>query len=94
MFEEHIYQSFWWDFYNYLYTETEVGGGPIYKGNPNSSNADGATQPLTAPDEVKIQPNKEEEEKKPPSGGSSRKEKSVLQAKLTKLAIQIGYAGT
>lgn len=28
------------------------------------------------------------------SGGGSRKEKSVLQAKLTKLAIQIGYAGT
>ncbi len=26
-------------------------------------------------------------------GGSARKEKSVLQAKLTKLAIQIGYAG-
>nr|AML22898.1 plasma membrane calcium ATPase [Tridacna squamosa] len=28
------------------------------------------------------------------SSGSSRKEKSVLQAKLTKLAIQIGYGGT
>ena len=34
---------------------------------------------------------KEEEEKKKPVG--ARKEKSVLQAKLTKLAIQIGYAG-
>ena len=27
------------------------------------------------------------------SSGGSRKEKSVLQAKLTKLAIQIGYGG-
>ncbi len=27
------------------------------------------------------------------STGSNRKERSVLQAKLTKLAIQIGYAG-
>ena len=36
----------------------------------------------------------ENEEKKPaPAGGGGRKEKSVLQAKLTKLAIQIGYAG-
>ena len=35
----------------------------------------------------------EEEETKKPSGGGGRKEKSVLQAKLTKLAIQIGYAG-
>lgn len=29
-----------------------------------------------------------------PEGGSHKKEKSVLQAKLTKLAIQIGYAGS
>lgn len=29
-----------------------------------------------------------------PEGGSAKKEKSVLQAKLTKLAIQIGYAGS
>ena len=37
----------------------------------------------------------EDEEKKPApaAGGGGRKEKSVLQAKLTKLAIQIGYAG-
>jgi P-type Ca2+ transporter type 2B len=30
----------------------------------------------------------------PESGGGHKKEKSVLQAKLTKLAIQIGYAGS
>lgn len=30
----------------------------------------------------------------PSSGDSHKKEKSVLQAKLTKLAIQIGYAGS
>ena len=36
----------------------------------------------------------EEEEKKPAPAAGGRKEKSVLQAKLTKLAIQIGYAGT
>lgn len=29
-----------------------------------------------------------------PEGASTKKEKSVLQAKLTKLAIQIGYAGS
>lgn len=37
--------------------------------------------------------NKEEEEKPKANVGGGRKEKSVLQAKLTKLAIQIGYAG-
>ena len=35
----------------------------------------------------------EDEEKKPAPAAGGRKEKSVLQAKLTKLAIQIGYAG-
>lgn len=30
----------------------------------------------------------------PPASESHKKEKSVLQAKLTKLAIQIGYAGS
>lgn len=33
------------------------------------------------------------EPKKPPPQASARKEKSVLQAKLTRLAIQIGYGG-
>lgn len=33
-------------------------------------------------------------ESAPPSASSHKKEKSVLQAKLTKLAIQIGYAGS
>jgi P-type Ca2+ transporter type 2B len=42
-----------------------------------------------APVERSGSPSKEE-----PSGGSQKKEKSVLQAKLTKLAIQIGYAGS
>lgn len=32
--------------------------------------------------------------KDPPPPSSHKKEKSVLQAKLTKLAIQIGYAGS
>ncbi|KAL5013629.1 hypothetical protein ScPMuIL_007899 [Solemya velum] len=35
-----------------------------------------------------------EKEKKKPMSSTGRKEKSVLQAKLTRLAIQIGYAGT
>ena len=35
----------------------------------------------------------EPEMKKPDMGGGEKKERSVLQAKLTKLAIQIGYAG-
>lgn len=33
-------------------------------------------------------------ESAPPSASPHKKEKSVLQAKLTKLAIQIGYAGS
>lgn len=33
-------------------------------------------------------------EASPPPAASHKKEKSVLQAKLTKLAIQIGYAGS
>ncbi len=77
-------------------TETEVAHGPIYKGNnatnPNSSNMDGPQTPLTSPDDVKVKPDKEEEPAKKVQT-SGRKEKSVLQAKLTKLAIQIGYAG-
>ncbi|XP_050411569.1 plasma membrane calcium-transporting ATPase 2 isoform X1 [Patella vulgata] len=44
----------------------------------------------TIPEEVEASAKEEEEEKK----SSSRKEKSVLQSKLTRLAIQIGYAGT
>ena len=35
----------------------------------------------------------DEEEKKKSDGGSGRKEQSVLQAKLTNLAIKIGYIG-
>jgi hypothetical protein len=36
---------------------------------------------------------KQAEKQTKKSSGLGRKEKSVLQAKLTKLAIQIGYAG-
>lgn len=60
--------------------------GPIYKGNQADGNV---------ANEVVIKDGKpavtEEVEKKIHSSG--HKEKSVLQAKLTKLAIQIGYAG-
>lgn len=43
----------------------------------------------------KIPPPAQENHKPPPEHASEshKKEKSVLQAKLTKLAIQIGYAG-
>lgn len=72
-------------------------GGPIYKGNSAAANE---KAPLAKPEDVKVKNKKkadgdvkgEEEETKKPSG-LGRKEKSVLQAKLTKLAIQIGYAG-
>lgn len=37
---------------------------------------------------------KQKEEQPPAAAQSGRREKSVLQAKLTRLAIQIGYAGT
>ncbi|KAI1287074.1 Plasma membrane calcium-transporting ATPase 3 [Halotydeus destructor] len=47
-------------------------------------------------DGVEVQAKVEEADapKKSEEEGSARKEKSVLQAKLTKLAIQIGYAGS
>lgn len=52
----------------------------------NSTNADGDIRNNKHPKE-------EEEEEVPRSTGGGGQEKSVLQAKLTKLAIQIGYAG-
>lgn len=57
---------------------------PIYKGG--NGTADSLPNDTKEPDGEDF-----EEEAK---SGSARKEKSVLQAKLTKLAIQIGYAGT
>ena len=59
------------------------GGDNIYKGNTNSANAQKVGNAKSG----------EEEDKPAPAASSGRKEKSVLQAKLTKLAIQIGYAG-
>lgn len=46
---------------------------------------------------AQLPPTKEEnhvESSGAPEGSGAKKEKSVLQAKLTKLAIQIGYAGS
>lgn len=54
-----------------------------FHGHYTAKNAD-------APAERAGTPTREEA----PSGGGHKKEKSVLQAKLTKLAIQIGYAGS
>uniref|UniRef100_T1J4D2 Calcium-transporting ATPase n=1 Tax=Strigamia maritima TaxID=126957 RepID=T1J4D2_STRMM len=48
---------------------------------------------ISVPDDSNAIPNKQEKSKVDESS-SPRKEKSVLQAKLTKLAIQIGYAGS
>jgi Ca2+ transporting ATPase len=66
------------------------GDAPIYKGNDKG--------PLPDGEEMKKMNNVEDDatvtESASKTGGSGRKEKSVLQAKLTKLAIQIGYAGT
>lgn len=67
-----------------------MGGEKIYKGNNSKA-------PAVAGEDIKL---KEKEGEDDEEGGpkkaiaGSRKEKSVLQAKLTKLAIQIGYAGT
>ena len=61
----------------------EKDADPIYKGND-------AKAPLADGEEIK---KKKEGEDEPKPAPSARKEKSVLQAKLTKLAIQIGYAG-
>lgn len=49
-----------------------------------------AAKDAEAPVERAGSPNRDEA----PSGSGHKKEKSVLQAKLTKLAIQIGYAGS
>ena len=56
--------------------------GQIYKGGANDVDTM-SNDKKTEPEEVKTE--------QPVIGG--HKEKSVLQAKLTKLAIQIGYAG-
>jgi magnesium-transporting ATPase (P-type) len=56
---------------------------PIYKGNEDGKEA---ANDAKAP--------KEDEDDEDPKKHHARKEQSVLQAKLTKLAIQIGYAGT
>ena len=54
---------------------------PIYKGNDAVANNDKKTEKT------------DEDTEKEKAANLARKEKSVLQAKLTKLAIQIGYAG-
>jgi len=67
--------------------EAGMGGEKIYKGNNSNAGA-------VAGEDIKLKEKDGEEEDAPKKVASSRKEKSVLQAKLTKLAIQIGYAGT
>ncbi|KAL7647962.1 UNVERIFIED_CONTAM: hypothetical protein RMT77_001578 [Armadillidium vulgare] len=57
----------------------------------NSTNADGDVRNNRIPKEEEAAT--EDDEEKPITGGGGH-EKSVLQAKLTKLAIQIGYAGS
>jgi magnesium-transporting ATPase (P-type) len=63
-----------------------TGNDLEFHGHYASKNADPAREERAAT------PTKEEP--KEGGGGSHKKEKSVLQAKLTKLAIQIGYAGS
>lgn len=55
---------------------------------PNNSVADG-----TVPEAVENGSGPKKEKEGGGGGGGGKKEQSVLQAKLTKLAIQIGYAG-
>ena len=83
----------------YLPAGDVESGGPIYKGNSAAAHD---KAPLAKPEDVKVKnKNKkpdgdvktEEEPEEKKTSGLGRKEKSVLQAKLTKLAIQIGYAG-
>ena len=83
----------------------DIGGGTnIYTpaGNAHNANKDA---PLAQPEKELKDKNKkkdaeggavpsgEEAPPEEPAKKKGRKEKSVLQAKLTKLAIQIGYAG-
>ncbi len=64
--------------------------------NDNAGNGPGADTEYHHQEKVAIEPSpaKETGEGGGGGGGSHKKEKSVLQAKLTKLAIQIGYAGS
>jgi len=62
--------------------ERGMGGGRQVISNSHAAVRDGRPPPI--PEEPEIPKDKEK---------ADTKEKSVLQAKLTKLAIQIGYAG-
>ena len=77
-----------------------MDAAPIYKPTGNShvttepnANPDGVIMEEKKEGEAGEEVEEEEVEVKKKSSGGGRKEKSVLQAKLTKLAIQIGYAG-
>lgn len=64
--------------------KTEVPAGNSHNAANNSTKANG-----------KSDDNGDNDDEKPKvQAETARKEKSVLQAKLTKLAIQIGYGGT
>ncbi|CAH1783922.1 unnamed protein product [Owenia fusiformis] len=62
-------------------------------GNSHNTNDTNTTQNSKGAEDGENNQDSEEDANKPAKTGG-RKEKSVLQAKLTKLAIQIGYAGT
>lgn len=57
-------------------------------GNSHNSNADHKLS-----NKIPEEGEEEADANKPSAAATSRKEKSVLQSKLTKLAIQIGYGG-
>ncbi|KRT78573.1 hydrolase [Oryctes borbonicus] len=65
--------------------ESAVTGNSHMNSPPVANKLDGATQDDGKENHVSSSP---------PASESHKKEKSVLQAKLTKLAIQIGYAGS
>lgn len=73
------------EFFDYYCKGDAERGDKIYKGKP-AVNAQVENAKPTKDNE-----GSRESQSNPSS--SARKEKSVLQAKLTKLAIQIGYAG-
>jgi hypothetical protein len=59
----------------------------VFELDPNGNNHDATELQVVVPDDAKETGDDDD------TGGFKVKERSILQAKLTKLAIQIGYAG-
>lgn len=95
---------FWYNFYHFLYTPpTNLPPSTLIPPWPDEENAveipaDATTKTIPPiSDGIKAEAEGNHVQTAPAAAapaGDQKKEKSVLQSKLTKLAIQIGYAGS